>query len=582
VIRPARIRGTRGLVLVLIVLAMIFVSFAVAFLLSTVVRQETRLTATFIDGVVALNLAEAGVDQALFCLKREKVSNSSLRAALQQGQRVELTFTEPFFEELKSLAPPDGKGEVRARAFFEPIEGSAVRDLDPTKVRLGTLTIQSEGIYTNPQKGVVSKQVRVVTRVLGSNLMVVAPDYGFFCRDPRVQVYHVPSLTLDARDFEVRGGKVYMENGMDVELTENLMDSEFRPMREVGFMDMGYDAFNFFTLFNGGVNFTHSPEVAFWKNGVQKRYYKFQGFGAIFGPEPAYQPVCEPYRKGNIVRQVSSPPSDESINLYKAAEYRQFATLVVEPVTSTNPGGNQDDTRFFTNVFFPGPLNTRNTLYRNVLPLYGWGDWRRVPPWVSRNPTRRDDISNAVNIDGVTFVRGDVFIEGWYHGIGSLVVQGNVYLGGKVLGLPPVLTGGPNLLNIVALEDPEREVFGNDIYNKVTGRVIYKPHHDQDYDRLHLKTLRELSPYFDGALYAKNGFETDRSSFLDLLFNLEVEFNLVTEVFDWQRIPNDVCIYGTDPKDIVFGRDADRYNRRGFNPAFAIDIESWEEEAPTL
>jgi hypothetical protein len=66
------------------------------------------------------------------------------------------------------------------------------------------------------------------------------------------------------------------------------------------------------------------------------------------------------------------------------------------------------------------------------------------------------------------------------------------------------------------------------------------------------------------------------------LFNLEIEFNLVTELFDWQRIPNDVFIYGTDPKDVVFGRDSDRYRRRGFNPSFAIDIESWEEEAPTL
>jgi hypothetical protein len=581
----------RGVILVFVVVAMIFVSFAVALYVSTMVLQESRLTATYIDGVIALNLAEAGVDQALYTLKKEKAGQPGVRAprsqladALEAGREVTIRFVEPaFYQDLSRLVPAGhGSGTVRVEAEFVPDSNPAITAIDPSKIRLGLLTIHSQGIYTNPQKGVVKRQIRVVTRVLGTNLLVVAPEYGFFSRDPRNQVYHVPSLALDARDFDVRGGNVYIENGMGIELTEHLMSKEFRPLREVGFLDLGYDTFNFFTLFNGGVNFTHSKEIEFLRNGIQRRYFQFQGLAAVFGPGPAWLPVDQPYRNLNIVRQVAAPPSDSRINLYRAEDYRKIASVVVDPQSPRNPNGNPDDRRWFTDVFFPGPLDMRNTVYRNVLPLYGWGDWRRVPPWVSANPTRRDDVGNAVNFDGVTFVRGDVFLEGWYHGVGTLVVQGNVYVGGKVMGLPPQITGGPSLLNIVALEDPEREVAIRDIYNKVTGRVIYKPHHDQDFDRMHLNLLRELRPYFDGAIYAKNGVETDRTSFLDQLFNLEVEFNLVTDLFDWQRLPNDVFINGTDPYDIVFGRDTGRERRKGFNPSFSTDIVSWQQEETSL
>lgn len=575
-------RNSRGMMLVFVVIGLIFVAFLIAFYSSTSVRQQARLTGTFIDGVVALGIAEAGVDQALFYLKKEKATNLRLRQALDRGERVELVFPERFYKELKVLAPPDGKIDSKVIASYHPATSQEMAELDRSKVRLGRLEIQSQGLYTNPQGQLVKKQVRVLSKVLGTNMLVVAPEHGYFSRDPRLQFYHVPSAALDARDFAVRGGKVYVENGMDVELTEYLMNKEFRPMREVGFLDLGYDSFNFFTLFNGGVNFTHSKEIGFHKNGVLKRYFKFQGFDAVLGPAPAWLPITEAYRLGPIVRQLASPPSDESIHLYRAEEYKRMATVTIEPKTPTNPEGNKYDQRFFTNVFFPGPLNVRNTVYRDVLPMYGWGDWRRVPPWVALNPSRRHDVSNAVQVDGVVYVKGDVFLEGWYHGVGTLVVQGNVYLGGKVIGLPPQLTGGPSLMNIVALEDPAREQFGNDIYNKTTGRVIYKPHHDQDWDRLNLKVTRELRPYFDGAIYAKNGVEVDKTSILDQFFDFEIEFNLATGLFDWLRLPNDIQINGTDPYDILFGRDSESRERRGFNPSFAIDIQSWQEERPSL
>lgn len=575
-----------------LVVGMIFISFAIAFYVSTMVQAESRLTATFIDGVVALQLAEAGVDQALYYLKKETATNAQLRSAFENGEASVITFDSvpQFASELAHLVSGEGTGRARVEARFEPLKVQELEDIKD-KVRLGHLIIQSQGVYTNPQKGVTKRQVRAVSKVLGANNLIVAPEHGYFSRDPRPQVYHVPSLPLDARDFSVKGGKIYLENGMDVELTEYLMGKEFRPLREVGFMDLGYDSFNFFTMFNGGVNFTHSTEIGYWQNpmhalGVVKRYFKFRPEG-VFGPGNAWEPVEEPYRttfaQGQpVMRKVSSPPTDQSINLFELEQYRKMAGLVIEPATGANPGGNPQDNRYFRDVFFPGPLDFRNTVYRNVLPLYGWGDWRRVPPWLSTNPTRRDDVSNALNIDGVTFVKGDVFLEGWYHGIGTLVVQGNVYVGGKVMGLPPQLTGGPSLLNLVILEDPSRETFGGDIWSKATGRVIYKPHHDQDFDRRHLSVLRELSPYFDGAIYAKNGMVVDKTSFLDQLFNMEIEFNLVTGLFDWNSLPNDVFISGTDPNDILFGRGAESRRKKGFNPSFSMDIVSWQQEEPTL
>jgi hypothetical protein len=191
--------GRTGDIIVPIVLGAIFIAFAIALFASTMVRQESKLTSTFIDGVIALNLAEAGVDQAFYYLKKANAGSKALRDALETGTRCELSFTEPFFEELRMLAPPEGRGNVKVKAIYEPSGPSVTRDLDPSKVRLGLLTVQAQGTYTNPQKGTVAKQVKVRTKVLGANILVVAPDHGFFCRDPRLQYYHVPSLTLDAR-----------------------------------------------------------------------------------------------------------------------------------------------------------------------------------------------------------------------------------------------------------------------------------------------------------------------------------------------------------------------------------------------
>lgn len=553
------------------------VVFLLAFGLLGIVRNESRITASFVDGKVAYQLAEAGVEQALFALKTDLKSNRALVDALLAEAPTTFEFDSVVTDQLADIVS-EGKGEVRLRCDYEPDEGNSTND-----GKVGRLTIHSLGIFHTPQGFKAKRQLRVVTRVVGTDLSIVAPEHGLFIRDPRKIAYTVPGWTWDARDFAVMGGSIYFESGMACELTEYIMSKEFRPMGEVGFLDMGYDAWNFATLFSGGVNFTHSRVMEYGPHGqsITRKYFNFEGLSALFTPHPLYRPVEESY-----MPQVRSATRDwddnDKINLRSAQRYKELATTVVDPKTSYNPEGRAEDWQYFTDVTFTGPLGRRNTTYWKCLPLYGWGDWRNVPPQFKPNPTRRDDISNAIKIDGITYVRGDVFLEGWYDGIGTLVVQGNVYVGGDVVGLSKYTTGYPSLMNLVVLEDPNREEYGGNRYNRRTGRVVYKPHHDMDYDSSHLNLLRNTSPFLDMAIYAQNGMAVDNTSILDTFFNMEIEFNFASEVFDWNLFPNDTRINGTDPWDL-FGEEVRRQGRKAFmSPTLASEVLRFEEETPSL
>ncbi|MBI2945555.1 MAG: hypothetical protein HYY25_15280 [Candidatus Wallbacteria bacterium] len=572
----ARRRVRSAFALAIIVGVLVIVLF-IAFVIHSLSRAELRLTTGFVDHQMAFQLAEAGLEQALFALKSDLATNRGLLAAIEGETPTEIDFGRGVTHELESLVESPSLGDVFLWARYDPEQGNAPNIGD---YRVGRLTVRSQGVYTNAQGYQARRQVKMVTKVTGINLGIVAPDHGLFVRDPLPVEYRVPSLAFDVRDFSVMGGNAYLENGLHAELTEYLMNREFRPMKQVGFFDLGYDTFNFFSIFNGGVNLTHSRQVEYKANGITRKYYKFQGLRSIFSGRGAYRAVEEDY-----VPEVRARPQgydNRDINLFKPEEYRKVSNLVLNPQSNLEPDGDPDDNRYFVDVFFRGPGNSRNTIYRNVLPLYGWGDWRKVPARWSTNPTRRQDITNAIHLDGVTYVHGDVFLEGWYEGIGTLVVQGNVYVGGDVLGLPPAVTGYPSLANLVVLEDPAREPFGGaDRFNKTTGRVIFKPHHDMDYDRRRLQFLRELTPNLDMAIYAQNGLDEDKTSILDQFVNMEIEFNLTGEMFDFQRLPHDLVIYGTDPKDILRGIAGHRGQTVFYNPQISSEILSWEEETPS-
>ncbi|MBI3891099.1 MAG: hypothetical protein HY303_06175 [Candidatus Wallbacteria bacterium] len=566
----------RGFAMVLVVAVLVIVVF-IAFVMNSLSRAEIRLTSGFVDHQQAFQLAEAGLEQALFALKSDLATNKGMMAAIEGETPTEIDFGRGVTKELEALVEAPGMADVFLWARYDPEQGNTPTIGD---YRVGRLTIRSQGVYTNPQGYQARRQIRMVTKVTGVNLGIVAPDHGLLVRDPLPVEYRVPSLTLDVRDFAVMGGFVYLENGLHAQLTEYIMNKEFRPMRQIGFFDLGYDTFNFFSLFNGGVNLTHSRKVEYKNNGITRKYYKFQGLGSIFRGQGAYRPIEEDY-----VPEVRARPQgydNKDINLFKAEEYRKIANVVINPQSSVEPDGDSEDNKYFQDVFFRGPANSANTIYRNVLPLYGWGDWRKVPSRWTQDPTRKQDITNAIHLDGVTYVHGDVFLEGWYEGLGTLVVQGNVFVGGDFLALPPAVTGYPSLANLVVLEDRAREPYGGtDKFNKVTGRVIYKPHHDMDFDRRRLQFMRDLTPQLDTAIYAQNGMDVDRTSILDQFFNMEIEYNLTGEIFDFERLPHDLVIYGTDPSDILRGAAGRRGQTVFYNPQISSEIVSWEEETPS-
>ncbi len=557
----------------LLAVGVIAVVFVLLMGVMTLVRQEVRFSSAFLDAEKAFQLAESGVEQALFHLKSRMRYDSRLVDALTGMEKTVIRFPASLCRETASIVGP-GRGEVEIWAEFEPVE-----EVVPGKGVVGRLVLHSRGTCLSARGVKVSRQVRAVYRITGVNLGIVAPEHGLFVREREHLYYQVPGFTLDARDLAVYGGKVYIKNGMACELTEHIIDEEFRPMGELGFMDLGYDTFNLSTFFSGGVNFCHSEVIEYETRPVTRKYFDFQGFGALFGPGAAWRPVEELYIPGRTRRATGFYSNDE-INLLTADEYRKLATVCINPSTTYNPSGSYEDRRLFRDVIFRGPLGLRNTMYRQVLPLYGWGRWQRVPAGIFVNPTKKDDISNPIVFDGITFVRGDVFIEGWYEGIGTLVVQGNVYLGGDLLALPPAVTGYHSLLNIVVLEDPAREPSGVPRHARRTGKLIYKPHHDMDWDKLHLHLLRDLTPVLDAALYAENGMEVDRTSIFSKFFNMEIEFNFATEVFDWRKLPNDLAIYGTDPASLL-AEQAPGGRVNFLVPSVSTRLLSWCEEKPS-
>jgi hypothetical protein len=559
-----------------VVISAIVVVFLLIFGLMGVLRNEVKLTSTMTDGLVAFYLAEAGLEQAQFVLKRDLGSQDNFINAMVNEEEFEITLPQEELDLLSGLVQA-GTSEVRLNVRYEPD-----KDVEVANGAVGKLIVQSLGIYTTPQGVVAKRQVRAVFKLTAVNLGIVAPEHGLFVRDPRAQVFQVPNFSLDVRDLAVMGGNVYLAGGMRAELTSNLIHTEFRPMGELGIMDLGYDSFNLAGWLSGGMNFTHSRVIEYAKTErpITRKYFNFQGLSAVFGPGSAWSAVEEEYIPSNT-RRTSELYSNDRINLREAEEYKELATTVVNPYKSYNKDGDPRDNNLFRSVLFSDAIGARSTGYNNVLPLYGYGDWRKVPAAFYGNPTRRDDLSQAIPVDGITYVRGDVFLEGWYDGLGTLVVEGNVYVGGDVTGLPPTLTGYHSLLNLVVLEDPGRESGSQSEFDRNTGKVIYKPHHDRDWDKLHLNLLREMDPVLDMAVYAQNGIDVDRTSLFDDFFNMQIEFNFVTENLDQQKLPNDLTIYGTDPQTILQREGMDP-NEAFMFPVVGSEYLSWTMEAPSL
>ncbi len=163
--------------------------------------------------------------------------------------------------------------------------------------------------------------------------------------------------------------------------------------------------------------------------------------------------------------------------------------------------------------------------YHNVVYYCGWGKWQDVASysllgWFKRlfkKPTRYDDsLMNPYNprkviqLSGIHYIDGNVLIEGFYRGSGTIVAAGDIYIGGKLLkhpvdkdGLDPKNT---NKLQLIALG----------IKPGSKGKIILQLHPDiswKDWSVVDTLLGRYMYPdnviEIDAYMFAPNGFEVE-------------------------------------------------------------------------
>jgi len=546
-------------------------------------RGEVHLTENYVDGTCALLLAEAGVEEALFTIKSKmNEPENAFYKMISKSDEGSVDIDMSRLEGKDSSVPaliPEGKVKTRVSWKRDP---EASKDLEskglPADVfRGGIITINARGSYHRTSRQIeVRKSCRamlVQSPFPGNSVGMIAPEHGLYLNKAHQDSFKIlPFDFWDPWGFAVKGGKVFMRDGARVDLPKWLMLTDLRKDLDNPWLDMGIG----WTGWNGGANLAKADTIEYQNEPVAREYYKWMG---LFNWPWWAKVNNEPYNSNT--KKVQAYES-KKINLYTDDVYRQLANRLVDP--EENPG----QAKYYQDVNFREAFGRNEVTYRNVVPLFGWGDWRKVPSKYSRylgNPTRAHDTSHAVEINGLTYIKGDVYLEGWMKGKGLLVVQGNVYIGGDVLTLPDD-NGGKSSIGIIALRDPEHDTSTE---NPTTGKIVYKPHHDSDWSRLGLThPFINLSPRWEGCFHAAGGFELDADSKMQKLINLEIVGNLSTDYFDRRKMPNDVKITYYNWQDILsqssYDFSVDKSVRYGtkYNVAVLKDMISWKEVDATL
>jgi len=514
------------------------VSMALVFLVQT----ESKLTNKFVDFSIAEQVAESGIEQALFYLKSDLETHKKLIEAMQADAPVRLELPPSLKDEMRLAQSNLGQVDIEMRVQYEPKPSPYPGE----GVYTGDIRIQARGLYTNPLGDQVRKQILAVYGVQAVQMGIIAPEHALFIREKSHLNYQFED-SIEPSDLSIFTGDVFIKNGMTAELSDwnkrRMIEKGELTWQEYYYMDHPPTSQG---LADGGVDFLDAETIEYERYGVFRQF-------KIFG-----NPVKETYS------QKVSPSSgfwtDKEINLRPMEFYKSLANLRMEPAYYQRFGGSRRDDRYFKNIIFEGERGFNSVRYNRVLPLYGYGDWRRAPlfdPTRYGPRSRKHDLTNPIQVDGIVFVRGDVFLEGYYKGVGMLVVQGNVYLGGSVMALPTDLAGHPSLLNIIVLEDPMREdgystPTSHDSFKK-TGHVIIKPHPDNDWSEA---GGEDPDPRMkvDPALYTQNGLKTDKEAWRDYSANLgsfdvDLKHNLVTDTVNMNFLPHDLIINGIDPDD---------------------------------
>jgi len=564
-------------------IATIVVVSMIVYAMMSFMRGEVHLSGNYVDGVAAVILAEAGVEQSLYAIKRQMNDPKNPIYQLitkKDGGNIEVDLSE--LEGKGDIKPLIDGGKVKARITWKSdpnvAQSLAAQGLPSDIAKEGTLVIESKGTFHKTSKQIeVKKAVKAVlvqsTRP-GNSVGMVAPNHGMYLNAAHQDSFKVQTFDFwDPWGFTVKDGKVFMRDGARVDLPKwMILASALRHELEHPFLDMGMG----WSGWNGGANLTESSGIEYVNSPVTRNYYKWQG---LFHFPWWRRTDNEPYN--NQTKQVESY-EPKAVNLYPPDVYRRLANRVVDPQATPSQG------KYFKQVNFSEAFGRNQVTYSNVVPLYGWGDWRKVPNKYSRylgNPTKAHDTTHAVEVNGLTFIKGDVYLEGWVKGKGLLVVQGNVYVGGDILSMTGD-DGSQSSLGVIALRD---KTFDHSVENPLTGRIIYQPHHDSDWSRLGVThPFRNMSPRLEGCFHAEGGLELNTDSSLKKLINMEIVGNLSTDYFDRRKMPNDVSIKYFNWQEVLSRSDYD-YTvdhetswTTKYDVSLKKEIVSWREVDVTL
>lgn len=544
-------------------------------------RGEVYHSASYVDNTVALLLAEAGIEETLFTVKSQmnNPENPFYQLITKESEGSVDVDLSRISKGSDDVLPIVEGGTVKTRLTWK-LDQKAMEDLVAKGVpreiaRQGTITINSQGSFHRAKKQVeVKKSLKamLVKGPLDSNSVgMVAPDHGLFLNNSDPNSFKIESFDFwDPWGFIVNGGKAYMKDGVKVDLPKWLMLTRMKGEMEHPWLDMGIG----WTGWNGGGDFSQT-DIEYAEDPVARQYYKWQG---IFR-WPWWQKVAEPYHsKTKKVEEYDN----KKVNLYPAEVYHRLANRALDPKKTPSHG------KYFTDVTFSEAFGRNQVTYKKVVPLYGWGDWRKVPNKYGRyfgNPTKAHDTSRAVEINGLTYIKGDVYLEGWIKGKGLLVVEGNIYVGGDVLTLPDD-SGRESCVGIIALRDKSWDTSKE---NPKTGKIIYKPHHDSDWSKFGIThPFRNLSPRLEGSFHAEGGMELETDSKMKKLCNMDIVGNLSVDYFNRRKMPNDVRITYFDWQSVLARSNYDYAVDKKidytdlYELAIQKEIVSWREVDATL
>lgn len=572
--------GQKG-VAMFVVVVICLILLVVGSSLIWVMVNEAKLTENYVDSTTALFLAEAGIEQGLWELR----TDIDAQSAGDFGWYQKIVETDGFTEQIKTFETfsadietkvPGGKLLNVLLSIEMPQPVVAPDGSMQAKQRFGFVTVASSASCN----GVV-KTVKV-KKPMAAGIFGPGFDFAFFVKNKAYLSHN------ELSDFIVKGDKMFM-NHANVEFSDMLV-SKFEDKGELQFLDAGYglglDAFKDpikqllgKEVFSGN-DFTGVEEI----NGeVYRRYYNYEGiqFGNFHGipyPKWPWEEVAED--KEEYSSKVIPKKIDNIPDLFTEDQYRKAAEGCGNVHDSA---GDFEDVGY--DMFSLLGHDFRPTDYKKVKKYYGWGTWKnKKPKWYEfwKNPTKADDSSNPIRLNGFEFVDGDVYIEGYYKGKGIIVATGDIFIGGDLIKWVPT----DETASKEEIEDAQKKssiqliALGGPKEDK---SVLYKPHHDKEWSR-YPKLTRDLDPVIQAYIYSKNGLGLDTDSLMQKLMNLNIEGNLVCDDINWKDRVHDVNIQ-PDQYDAEMKKNLQSVYAAHLKNYFVVildRVERWESSAERI